>query len=300
MTYTIVKNVSQKSNSLVELIAIAVMKVNVRCLRLPGRETVVFRPSKGVYETAEGEILKVLPTKEWKYKGKTYISGQVVDSYIDGSVLTPVPLKLYMRHIWDPYDEFAGVWDVKENSKMSTDLPNWVRAVLKAGKRLEFEMEQIIPGADPSEIEDPIELAVEHARMGDFDTTFDLLQKCLEEDLRCIDAYAHLGKYNMGDAHSEWSVRRAMKCYQAGVQVGEQALPPGFDGLLPWGWIDNRPFLRALHGLGLCQWRLGQFGAAKETFWRILMFDPMDSLGVRFLLPAVEDGTDYLMFLTGE
>ena len=65
----------------------------------------------------------------------------------------------------------------------------------------------------------------------------------------------------MGDARSEWRVRKAQECYQAGVQVGERALPPSFDGLLPWGWVDNRPFLRALHGLGLCQWRLGDFAA---------------------------------------
>jgi hypothetical protein len=27
-----------------------------------------------------------------------------------------------------------------------------------------------------------------------------------------------------------------------------------FDGVLPWGQIDNRPFLRCMHGFGLCLW----------------------------------------------
>lgn len=58
--------------------------------------------------------------------------------------------------------------------------------------------------------------------------------------------------------------------------------------------VDNRPFLRALHGLGLCQWRLGDFTAARETFWRLLMLNPYDNLGVRFLIDEVEAGRDYL------
>jgi hypothetical protein len=28
---------------------------------------------------------------------------------------------------------------------------------------------------------------------------------------------------------------------------------------LPWGLIDNRPFLRYMQGYGLCLWRLQQF-----------------------------------------
>lgn len=279
---------------MVELIAVAVMRSNIRCLRLPQRELVVFRSKKGVYDTAEGEILKVVPAREWRYKTANYISGTVIDAYIDGSVLAPVPLELYLRGIWDPGDEFAGTWDINENHKLPPTLLSWVEAILKVGKRPVFEMEQVIPGFDPDDEEDPITIAAEHGRAGDLDTAFEMLHDCLEGDLRCIDAYAHLGLYYMGDARSEWSVRRAIKCYQAGVQVGERSLPPGFDGLLPWDWIDNRPFLRALHGLGLCQWRLGDFTATRETFRRIFVLDPEDSMGIRFLLKDVEEGRNYL------
>jgi len=41
--------------------------------------------------------------------------------------------------------------------------------------------------------------------------------------------------------------------YQAGVAIGELSLPEpvlDFQGILPRGLIDNRPFLRCLHGLG--------------------------------------------------
>ena len=35
--------------------------------------------------------------------------------------------------------------------------------------------------------------------------------------------------------------------------------------MLPWGLTDNRPFLRALHGLALCAWRQRRWDAAEEV-----------------------------------
>jgi hypothetical protein len=74
------------------------------------------------------------------------------------------------------------------------------------------------------------------------------------------------------------------------VRIGQLSLPEGFDGLLPWGRIDNRPFLRRMIGYGLCEWRLGRFDQAAEVFERMLWFDPADSQGARSLLPAVRAG----------
>lgn len=82
----------------IELIVIASMRTNLRCLRLPERETVVLRPSGGVRDEVEGEILNVTVSKEWTYARNRYISGKVVDSYIDGAVLTPVPLRLFEQY----------------------------------------------------------------------------------------------------------------------------------------------------------------------------------------------------------
>ena len=53
---------------------------------------------------------------------------------------------------------------------------------------------------------------------------------------------------------------RVVRHYEAGVRIGELSLGDEFDGVLSWGLIDNRPFLRCLHGYGLCLWRLGRFG----------------------------------------
>jgi tetratricopeptide (TPR) repeat protein len=66
------------------------------------------------------------------------------------------------------------------------------------------------------------------------------------------------------------------------VRIGELSLPDGFDGVLAWSCLYNRPFLRCLHGYALCLWRLGRNEAAIDVFERILAFNPNDNQGARF------------------
>ncbi|MBC7335769.1 MAG: hypothetical protein H5U01_05790, partial [Clostridia bacterium] len=75
-----------------ELVVLAAGRTNLRCRRVGGGEIVVFRPSGGVYDQAEGETLRVAIRREWQYGNTTYLSGRVLDSRIDASVLAPVPL----------------------------------------------------------------------------------------------------------------------------------------------------------------------------------------------------------------
>jgi hypothetical protein len=63
-----------------------------------------------------------------------------------------------------------------------------------------------------------------------------------------------------------------------------------FEGVLPWGHVDNRPFLRCMHGYGLCLWRLGRFDEAERVFGRMLWLNPSDNQGVRFLFEDVRAG----------
>ena len=82
-----------------------------------------------------------------------------------------------------------------------------------------------------------------------------------------------------------------MRHYEVGVRIGEQSLGADFDGLLPWGHIDNRPFLRCLHGYGLCLWRLKRFEEAESVFDRMLWLNPSDNQGVRCLIGEVRAKT---------
>lgn len=89
---------------------------------------------------------------------------------------------------------------------------------------------------------------------------------------------------------------RALVHYQTAVAIGEAALPTDYTGLLPWGFIDNRPFLRGLHGMGLALWRLGHETAAAEVFHTLLWLNPSDQQGVRFNVAAVRDGLGWKDF----
>jgi tetratricopeptide (TPR) repeat protein len=113
----------------------------------------------------------------------------------------------------------------------------------------------------------------------------DLLNGLLAADLRCLDGHAHLG--NLVFEHFP---EIAIRHYEVGVRIGELSLAAGFDGVLPWGRIDNRPFLRCLKGFGLCLWRLGRMEEALAVFTRMLRLNPADNQGVRFLLPRVREG----------
>lgn len=70
-------------------------------------------------------------------------------------------------------------------------------------------------------------------------------------------------------------------------RIGELSLREGFDRALPWGWIDNRPFLRCMYGYGLCLWRSERFEEAAGIFERMLWLNPSDKQGARFIIDEV-------------
>jgi tetratricopeptide (TPR) repeat protein len=95
-----------------------------------------------------------------------------------------------------------------------------------------------------------------------------------------IDSYHHLGNI-------EWHRRkidRARKYYETGYRIGLLAIPEDFKGQLPWGIIENRPFLRATQGFGLALLRKKRTIEACEAFESLLRLNPNDNQGVRFLL----------------
>lgn len=74
------------------------------------------------------------------------------------------------------------------------------------------------------------------------------------------------------------------------MAIGAYVLGTDFTGVLPWGLIDNRPFLRCMHGVGICTWRLGDIRAAKALFTKMLWLNPGDHQGARINLAAIEAG----------
>ncbi len=181
-----------------------------------------------------------------------------------------------LREMFEPYrdpDPYAPLW--KE---------------LTAKPRASFEMDPIAWGAFPGTDadSDPMGDAAELAEAGDREGARKVLMELLCTDLRCIDAHAHLGNLEF-----DRSPKRAIIHYEVGIRIAELSLPSGFDGVLIWGHIYNRPFLRCLHGFGLCLWRLGNLEDAQRVFERILSLNPNDNQGVRACWDDVRHGRSW-------
>ena len=188
------------------------------------------------------------------------------------------PLALREQGEWDPDDEY---W-VEEGDPV----PAWAKPIIARGKRPMFEMKQVVPGANPGDFDsDPILEAAELRSAGDRRGAYELLMNLLAKDLRCLDAHAHLGNLEF-----DRRPKQAFRHYEVGMMIGAFSLGKDFAGVLPWGLIDNRPFLRCVHGAGLCAWRLGDVRTAKAIFTKMQWLNPSDNQGARFNLVAVEAG----------
>jgi len=261
----------------VELIAVAVKGNAVSC-RIAGKGRVITLRPAGLWDVVPGEIIIVASRKQWRYGGHPYLSGEIKAWRLDIPGLGLRPLKLQESGVWDPKDHYWGEPD--------EPIEEWAKPIISRGPRPEYEVEQVLPGEDPDDPDtDPILEAVDLKAAGDSLGAQRKLMGLLAADLRCLDAHAHLGNF-VFDHFPEKAIRH----YEVGVGIGELSLGEGFNGVLHWGNIDNRPFLRCLHGYGLCLSHLGRVEEAEKVFTRILWLNPTDNQGVRFLLGEIREG----------
>jgi hypothetical protein len=271
---------SLMTGGLVELAVLSVKQKAARCREIGSGDFVTLRATR-LWEVVPGEIAVVRPAKRWIYAGNSYLSGTIESTRLDVKALGLTPLRLEQRGLWDPADHYWG--------EEGDPIDDWAKPIIARGPRPEFEMEQVLPGEDPDDMDsDPIIEANEHKDAGDWEGAHKILMGLCQEDLRCLDAHAHLGNM-MFDTMPKDAIRH----YEAGLRIGELSLPEGFIGLLPWGWIDNRPFLRSMHGFGLCLWRLKRFEDAAVIFDRMLWLNPSDNQGVRFEIGEVRAGSTW-------
>jgi hypothetical protein len=186
------------------------------------------------------------------------------------------PLALVSHGDWDPADEYWG----EPGDPLD---PLWTE-IIAAGPRSLHEMEQVIPGEDPEGWDsDPIVDAADLHRAGYSRQAAHLLQGLLDQDRRCIDAWVHLGNIALDNQ----GPKAALAYYETGVAIAEQSLPEAFTGVLSRGLVDNRPFLRCLHGLGLCAWRQRRWADAETIFTSLVWLDPTGSLSALACLHPV-------------
>ena len=65
-----------------------------------------------------------------------------------------------------------------------------------------------------------------------------------------------------------------------GLALGEEAIPADFKGKTEWGFLENRPFLRAAHGVVLGHLRFGQRLKAIPLMEKMLAWNPNDNQGI--------------------
>jgi tetratricopeptide (TPR) repeat protein len=189
------------------------------------------------------------------------------------------PLRLYERGVWDPAKQYWGELD----GMISVALTE----VILGGARLEFEFEQLLPGGERPDADDAILDALELRDRGDTPAATRAFEELVEWDPRCLDAHAHLGMLAFAGGDPD----AALAHYATGVEIAEHAIGEAFAGVLPWGLIDNRPFLRCLHGLTISAWRLGRHDEAETLCWALLWLNPADNQGASTLLPDIAAGT---------
>ena len=261
-----------------------VLKVNQQSIRVRvlGEDGQLTFRSGDTWEVVPGHVVTLVGGKRWTWRGDAYGSGAIENPRIDIARLGLEPLPLTGGHVedlqatYEPYREpdfYAPLW-----------------RELTAEPRACFEMDPIAWGAFPGDDAEgaPVGNAGKLINAGDLDGAYELLMATLLRDLRCLDAHAHLGNIAL-----ERSSERALVHYEVGVRIGELSLSPDFDGVLPWGRLYNRPFLRCLHGYGLCLWRLGRLSEAKRVFLRILALNPNDNQGVRFCWRDLLEGRSW-------
>lgn len=135
------------------------------------------------------------------------------------------------------------------------------------------------------ELMDTFHAGCESYEEGNIDKAERIFRTVLSEMPDHLDAIHHLAivlseRSLPDEAHDLWA--------QA-VRIGRKAFPKDFKigkDRLDWGWLENRPFLRCLHGLALTKYDDGEIEEALQLFQELLSLNPNDNQGVRVV--AVE------------
>ncbi|OAI19508.1 hypothetical protein A1507_06895 [Methylomonas koyamae] len=121
---------------------------------------------------------------------------------------------------------------------------------------------------------------------GDYMHAEKLLRRLIEYNPSHIDAW------NLLSLIFEETSREleAYLCCREAVRTGLDVIPKKFNwktASLEWGFLENRPFMRAYHNLGLWHERRNEPQLAIEVYSRLLAVCPNDNLGVRLILPKL-------------
>ena len=185
---------------------------------------------------------------------------------------------------------YRGTWDPATHPWGDAASEQWVAPIVVREPRPLFEMEQVLPRGGPRRPgyrSDP--------RCGG---------AARERPILCGPPAAAADRRARPALHRCPCAPRALRFrpgpraealahFTTGVELGRRALGEQFDGVLSWYLLDNRPYLRCLHGYGLCLWRIERFEDAARVLEELLWLNPSDNQGARSHLAHVLAGNSW-------
>ena len=121
-------------------------------------------------------------------------------------------------------------------------------------------------------------------------------KEVLKKDPKYIDAINGLGCIALEQGKLTEAEKLYKKAYRLTIEEFEGKLPKKIE----WGELLNRPYLRAMHGLGLTLWGLDKKDEALEIFRMMLKLNPKDNQGIRFIISAMKAGETWEAFMEEE
>jgi hypothetical protein len=248
----------------VDLVVLACKSNALRCRLLGSAREVTLRTA--VRDEIRGSVITVTPKRLWTHARHPYLSGEVSSVRIEVSVLGLVPLALHR--------EEAPPRKARGRDALGEERPR-------------YRMGVVAPGSDDAGASLLIE-AQELIEARAYAEAAELLHKVLALDLRYLDAHALLGERNL-----QFWPKAALHHFELGVAIGSLTVGEEFEGSLPWDFVENRPFLRCLHGFSRALSRRERPQDAAAALRRLLRLDPADPLGAGAGLAAIEAGNPW-------
>lgn len=118
------------------------------------------------------------------------------------------------------------------------------------------------------------------------------LKKLIKEDPYFLDSYSDY--YNiLMDEEDTLRARRVIN--QAYKKAMELILDENkqWPDKMEWGWMANRPIIRAILNKAIDEWNAYNDDVALEIFRKLLRTNPRDNIGVRFYILAILEGMSF-------
>ncbi len=124
--------------------------------------------------------------------------------------------------------------------------------------------------------------AVDFIDAEEFSKAKDILHSVIDAYPEHIDALHHLAVC----LREQGEFKVAFNLWEKAVETGLGCFPKHINLLdmrLEWGWLENRPFLRAYEALGVDLYEQDRVHEALDIFTNLLAWNPNDNQGIRAL-----------------